>query len=127
MIHPVIAGIEILMGVGLLYFWYSLFATEPDQTGKPEGWYLHERCFVYPDSTIALLLFLSAGLLLAGNPLGERTSLVAGGMLLFLGIIDLAYETQNGMLRAGAEDRLQHALVVSIALGMGLLLSLYFL
>jgi hypothetical protein len=120
------AGIEILMGGGLLYFWYSFFTTEQDLSGKPEGWFLHERCFVYPDVTIALVLFLSAGLLLAGSPLGERTSLVAGGMLLFLGIIDVAYHAQNGMLAAGAPNRPQLLLIDSIALGMGLLLALRF-
>jgi hypothetical protein len=127
MSYGLMATIEILMGGGLLYFWYTFFTTEQDLSDKPEGWYLHERSFVFPDVTIALLLFVSAGLLLAGNVLGERTSLVAGGMLLFLGIIDVAYHVQNGMLSGGAKNRSRVVLIDSVALGMALLLVLRFL
>jgi hypothetical protein len=122
-----IAIVELLMGGGLLYFWYAFFREVHEPAGKPEGFFLHERAFVWPDVTLALLLFVSAGLLLSGNPLGERTSLVAGGMCLFLGIIDFAYDAQNHMLSAGAEGRAENLFIDSVALGMGLLLCLAFL
>jgi len=57
----------------------------------PKGYVEHERCFVYPDSLLSLLLLISAMLLWFGNPLGERLSLVCGGMILFLAVIDIAY------------------------------------
>jgi hypothetical protein len=39
----------------------------------------------------------SAILLFLGKPLGDRLTLVCGGMMLFLLVIDTAYFIQNGM------------------------------
>jgi len=125
--YTVIAIVELLMGGALLYVWFVLFRHGFDSEGKPAGFALHERAFIWPDVTLALLLFVSAGLLLTGNALGERTSLVAGGMFLFLGIIDVAYDAQNGMLSADARGRAEDLTMDLTALGAGLLLSLAFL
>ncbi len=90
---------QALSGLAIAGFWISFFTSRQDFSKMPEGYLLHEKSFVWPDSLIAILLFISAGLLWVGNPLGERLSLVAGGMLLFLGIIDIAYEVANGMYK----------------------------
>jgi len=93
------AGFQALFGVAIAAFWISFFASKEDFSEMPEGYLLHEKSFVWPDSLIVILLFISAGLLWTGNPLGERLSLVVGGMILFLGIIDIAYEVANGMYK----------------------------
>jgi hypothetical protein len=46
---------------------------------------------------LAVLMLVSATLLILGNALGERLALVCGGMMLFLVVIDTAYFLQNGM------------------------------
>ena len=93
------AGLQALFGVAIAAFWISFFASDEDFSEMPEGYLLHEKSFVWPDSLIVIFLFTSAVLLWIGNPLGERLSLVAGGMLLFLGIIDIAYEVANEMYK----------------------------
>jgi hypothetical protein len=122
-----IAILEILLGASLLYVWFVLFRRGFDTEGKPAGFVQHERAFIWPDVTLAVLLFVSAGLLLAGNAFGERTSLVAGGMFLFLGIIDVAYDAQNGLLSAGAPGRVEDLTMDLTALVAGVVLSLAFL
>ena len=57
----------------------------------------HERVFVYPDCVMSTLMVISAILLFLGKPLGERLTLVCGGMMLFLTVIDIAYFTQHKM------------------------------
>ena len=54
--------------------------------------------------TVALVVSI---LLFAGIALGERLSLVCGGMMLFLSILDTVYFAQNNMLSketGGAEN-----------------------
>lgn len=94
-----IAGLQLLFGVAITAFWISFFASEQDFSETPEGFANHEKSFVWPDSFIVILLFISAVLLWIGNPLGKHLSLVAGGMLLFLAIIDIAYQVANGMYK----------------------------
>lgn len=122
-----VAIIEIAMGASLLYVWFVLFRNGFETEGKPDGFEEHERAFIWPDVSLAFLLFLSAVLLLADMDLGERTTLVAGGMFLFLGIIDVAYDAQNGLLSAGARGRVEDLTMDLVALGSGLFLSLAFM
>ena len=93
------AGLQVFSGVAISAFWVSFFTSENDFSEMPEGHLLYEKSFVWPDGLIVIVLFVSAALLWAGHPLGERLSLVAGGMLLFLGVIDLAYGVANEMYK----------------------------
>ena len=96
-LHTVIAIAQILMAAGMMYFWYKWFRTEHNEEWLPVGYKEHERVFVYPDTVLSILMVISAILLLIGNSFGEKLTLVCGGMMLFLTIIDIAYFTQHGM------------------------------
>ena len=103
-----VAAIQILAALGIAGFWVTWFRTEHDEPWLPTGYLEHERCFVYPDSVLAVLMVVSAILLILGNALGERLALVCGGMMLFLVVIDTAYFVQNGMFareKGGAGNR----------------------
>jgi hypothetical protein len=97
-----IIGLEVVYGIIIATFWINFIPgmNEKDFSHMPEGYLNHEKSFVWPDAIIVVLLFVSAGLLWAGNPLGERLTLVAGGMMLFLGVIDVAYEYANEMYKS---------------------------
>jgi len=126
-IPPWIVGIvQILVAVGIIQFWVKWFRTEHNEPWLPTGYTLHERCFVYPDSLLALLLVASAVLLILGVPLGERLTLVCGGMMLFLLVIDTAYYIQNGMFakERGGADNLRLSLLLTV---VSLLLILRFI
>ena len=97
-INPkIVAVAQVVMAIGIIRFWITWFRTEHNEPWLPTGYIEHERCFVYPDSVLSVLMIISAVLLTLGNPLGESLTLICGGMMLFLTVIDIAYFAQNGM------------------------------
>ncbi|MBN2297621.1 MAG: hypothetical protein JXM72_03455 [Deltaproteobacteria bacterium] len=93
----IVAVAQFAMAAGIIHFWFKWFRTEHNESWLPRGYIEHERCFVYPDSVMSILMVISAVLLIAGNPSGQTLTLVCGGMMLFLTVIDTAYFMQNGM------------------------------
>ena len=96
-LHTIVAMAQILMAAGMMHFWYKWFRTEHNEEWLPKGYEEHERVFVYPDTVLSILMIISAILLLTGNTYGEKLTLVCGGMMLFLTVIDIAYFNQHGM------------------------------
>jgi len=91
-----IIGLEVVWALLIIQNWIRMFTTEHDWSNHPVGYWIHEKPFVWPDAVIAVLMLISAWLLYSGDLVnGEKLSLVAAGMTLFLGIIDVVYEIQN--------------------------------
>ena len=117
----IVAAVQILTAIGIAGFWITWLRTEHQEPWLPVGYVEHERCFVYPDSVLAALMVVAAILLLLGHALGERLTLVCGGMMLFLTVIDTAYFLQNGMFskeKGGAGHRLLIILLTVVSLLM---------
>lgn len=118
-----VAVAEIATAAGIARFWFRWFRTEHREPWLPTGYVEHERVFVFPDSLLSVLLVTSAALLILGRPLGAQLALVAGGMMLFLTVIDIAYFAQHRMFareRGGGES---WGVVVPLAAVSGLLLA----
>ena len=114
----------ILMLLGALVFagfWIWWFRTEHDQEWLPAGYRDHETPFAFSDTVLALTLVVAAVLLLLEEPLGESLALVAGGMLVFLGVLDAAYFQRTGMF-ASEHDGIANLAIVLAALGGGIYL-----
>ena len=122
----IVAAIQILAALGIAGFWTTWLRTEHDEPWLPTGYVEHERCFVYPDSVLAILMVVSAILLILGNALGERLALVCGGMMLFLVVIDTAYFLQNGMF-AGEKGGAGNLGLIVVLIIVSLLMILRFL
>lgn len=122
----IVAAVQILVALGIARFWATWLRTEHEEPWLPTGYVEHERCFVYPDSAMAALMVVAAILLFLGNALGERLTLVCGGMMLFLTVIDTAYFLQNGMFskEKGGAEHLRLILVLAV---VSLLMILRFL
>ncbi len=122
----IVAAVQILVAIGIVRFWMTWLRTEHEEPWLPTGYVEHERCFVYPDSVLATLMVVAAILLFLGSALGERLSLVCGGMMLFLTVIDTAYFLQNGMFakEKGGADHLRLILTLTFT---SLLMILRFL
>lgn len=122
----IIAVVQILAAMGIARFWSTWLRAEHEEPWLPTGYVEHERCFVYPDSVMAALMVVAAILLFLGNALGERLTLVCGGMMLFLTVIDTAYFLQNGMFskEKGGAGNLSLILVLAV---VSLLMILCFL
>ncbi|MHA2501217.1 MAG: hypothetical protein ACXAEL_16740, partial [Candidatus Hodarchaeales archaeon] len=57
----------------------------------------HESSFPLPDAWIVLLLLISAYGILRNEAFGRPTAIAAGGALVFLGLIDIAFNFQQNI------------------------------
>lgn len=107
-----------IWAVAIPVFWIMWFRSDPSDEGRPAGYVTHERAFLLPDSTLALLLGVTTLLALSGSNAMTTVGLVASGMMLFLGLIDLSYDLGN---RASAWE---YAVDVAIIISAGALIFL---
>jgi hypothetical protein len=121
----VTAALMVLGALVFAAFWITWFRQEHDQPWLPAGYREHETPFVFADSVLALLLVAAAVLLVLEEPLGGSLALVAGGMLLFLGILDAAYFWRTAMFSPEREGYANLAVVVAV-LGGGIFLIVRF-
>ena len=95
MLNIIIAVFEIIWVVLFLGFWISFFIVD-NKSKMSEVEYKHELSFPFPDlGWITPCLLISAIGLLMDQPLSHFFSALAGSGMMFLGIIDLAFNLQN--------------------------------
>jgi hypothetical protein len=111
----IVAVLQVATAIGTLRFWLVWFRTEHREPWLPTGYVEHERVFVFPDTILSTLLLVAAALLLLDHPLGARLSLVCGGMMLFLTVIDVAYFAQHRMFARERNGRENLGIVVPLA------------
>ena len=121
----VIAGVELATAFGIAAFWFTWFAQPHDEAWLPPGYEDHEAAFVYSDSLLALVLVTGAVLQVTEQPVGDSLGLVAAGMLVFLGVLDLGYFARTGLFARERGGLLNAALVVSV-LGVAAVLIVRF-
>ena len=126
MIEIILAILQIIFAVGLIGFWIYFFLVENKDPNKEE-WYLkHERSFPLPDlGLITVCLIIAAIGLLVNQKFGIFFTIVAGGALLFLGLIDFSFNFQNKRFTTKDMDAYMSIFIVVIALFMGVLCLLY--
>ncbi len=121
-----VAVLELVTGLGIILFWVGFFTVGLAPANPPDGYFIYEHSFPPPDSALALTLIASAVLLMRGKPLGRPLSLVAGGGLIFLGVIDFSFNIQNGMYAISALDALLNGFINLWCVGLGAFLVFRF-
>lgn len=126
MIEIIIAILQIILAIGIIGFWIYFFLVENKNPDKTE-WYLkHERSFPLPDlGLITTCLIISAIGLLTGQRFGLFFTIVASGALLFLGLIDFAFNFQNGLFKTRDMDAYMSIFIVSAVLILGIICLIY--
>lgn len=126
MIEIILAILQIILAAGIVGFWIFFFMVENKDPEKEE-WYLkHERSFPLPDlGLITVCLLVAATGLLIGERFGIFFTIVAGGGLMFLGLIDLSFNKQNGLFKTKDLDAYMSISIVSIVLIMGIVCLMY--
>lgn len=97
--------LETLTAVGLLLFWLGFFTIGLAPKTPPPGYFEYEHSFPLPDVILAAGLLASARLLSKGKASGRTLSLVCGGALMFLGVLDFSFNYQNGMYKISFMDK----------------------
>lgn len=122
MVTLAVAGLEVVAAVGIATFWITWFRAPHDEPWLPAGYVAHERAFVWSDSVLAVVLVVAAVLQIADVALGASLGLFAGGMLAFLGILDLAYFAREGMLARDRDGVANGAVVAGVLMLSAILL-----
>ena len=112
----VVAGLELIAAAAIAGFWLTWSREPHDEPWLPAGYVEHEQVFMFPDTVLALTLVASAALLVFEEPLGRSLALVAAGMLMFLGVIDLAYFARHGMFTLERGGLLNAGIVFGVLL-----------
>lgn len=120
-----VAALQVLTALGIAAFWLTWFREPHTQAWLPRGYAEHERVFVFPDTILAVLLIVSAGLAVAGAGSAGSVGLVAAGMLLFLGVIDAAYFWQHGMFARDRGGLVNAGVVVAVLVMAALIIVVH--
>ncbi|MGD9829432.1 MAG: hypothetical protein AB7E70_07965 [Hyphomicrobiaceae bacterium] len=111
--------VQIAVGIGILGFWLLFHTVGMAPANPPPGYFAFEHSFLPPDTILALALVASGWNVLAADTWGRSVALVCAGGLLFLGIIDLTFNLQNGMYGGAFADALQAAAIPFVCTGVG--------
>lgn len=122
------AVFEILMAIGLIGFWLAFYVTEYKKDKMPEVEYKHELSFPLPDlGWVTLTLVIAAIGLITEQKFGYFFSAIGGSGMMFLGLIDLAFDLQNGKFNTKKYgfDAYFSIFIVLICLIMGPIFIIY--
>lgn len=126
MINLIIAILQILLGIGVIGFWIMFYFTEYKNPKMSEVAFKHEKSFPLPDlGWILPCLFISAIGILMEQKFGFFFSALAGSGMMFLGLIDLAFDIQNGVFKQKNMDAYMGMLIVALMLIFGPVFIIY--
>jgi hypothetical protein len=121
--HRVVAILEIITALGLCLFWLAFFTVGLAPAKPPVGYFQFEHSFPVPDLLLAVLLLVAGRCLLDVRSerrcLGRSLSLVGAGALIFLGVLDVSFNVQNGMYAISLLDTLLALAVNAWCVGFG--------
>ena len=112
--------LEIVTAAGLILFWIGFFTVGLAPENPPECYFAYEHAFPLPDLVLAIVLLISGILLLKENPLGRMLSLVTGGALVFLGLLDFSFNLQNGVYSISTLDLVLNAFINTWCVAFGI-------
>mgnify|MGYP001038564383 CR=1 FL=1 len=105
--------LQILGAVAIIWFWIDFFKVQNKNPENSEAYLSHERSFPVCDlGWVVPTLILAAIGNFFGTSFGIIWSLISGGALVFLGLIDLTYNTQQGRFSSNKGDLIMNLLVL---------------
>lgn len=122
MLNIVMAIFQLLISVGLIGWWLMFYFTEVKNRKMSEVEYKHELSFPLPDLGWVLPnLIISAIGLFLNQGFGYFFTITAASGMMFLGLIDLAFNLQNGnfKIKEHGFDAYMSIFIVSVMLIFG--------
>ncbi|MGO9599161.1 MAG: hypothetical protein ACLP7Q_14325 [Isosphaeraceae bacterium] len=97
--RTLLAALLIATAVGMTAYWVDFF-TRGAVHAIEEDWYIRfEKAFPIADGWIAVCCLAAAVGLLGGQPSGELFAALASGSLIYLALLDIMFNLQNGLYR----------------------------
>lgn len=106
-----ISILSIITAAGLVLFWIGFFTIGLAPANPPVGYFVYEHSFPVPDIILAIVLIAGGILNLTGGMHGTTLLVAGGGALVFLGILDISFNLQNGMYKISVVDMILNAFI----------------
>jgi hypothetical protein len=115
-----IARGQMATGLGIIVFWTLFFTVGLAPANAPACYFAFEHSFPLPDLILAAGLLTAGALTNVGRPLGPPLGLVCAGGLLFLGLLDASFNTQNGIYTSSLAEGLTSAAINLWCIALGI-------
>jgi hypothetical protein len=106
-----ISILSIITAAGLVLFWIGFFTIGLAPANPPDGYFVYEHSFPVPDIILAMVLIAGGILNMTGGAHGTTLLVAGGGALVFLGILDISFNFQNGMYKISVLDMILNAFI----------------
>jgi hypothetical protein len=122
---PVIAVLELAVAFGIIAFWVAFFSTDMvniEDSRLADVYLAFESAFPLADLYLSLMLVIGGIGLLKKKFYGFLFSLMGGAALIFLGILDISFNTQQGIYFLGLGEAVTNIFINGLCVGFGLYL-----
>lgn len=119
----VIAIIEIIIAIGIISFWIAFFSTDMVSIKDPElkkTYLAFESAFPLPDCWLVIALIIGGTGMLKKKNYGYFFSLIGGSALIFLGLVDISFNVQQGIYMLGMGEAVLNISINVICLTAGI-------
>ncbi len=119
------AIMELAIAVGIISFWIAFFSADLVSINDPhlkEIYLAFESAFPVADIYLSILLIIGGIGLLKRMSFGFLFSLLGGASLIFLGLLDISFNTQHGIYLLGIGEAILNIFINSLCLGGGIFL-----
>jgi hypothetical protein len=114
-----LSRLQIATGGGIAAFWALFFTSGLAPANPPACYFVFEHAFPLPDLVLAAALIGAGCGLMAGKNWSHALSFACAGGLVFLGLVDLSFNAQNGIYSASLSGGLSSAAINAWCLGLG--------
>lgn len=118
--------LSIITGIGILMFWVAFFTVGLAPENPPACYFAYEHSFPLPDTILAIALIAGGILAIQQRVRALDVLLPASGGLIFLGLLDMAFNWQNGMYTISVMDGVLNAFINiwCVVFGIGAILTI---
>jgi hypothetical protein len=116
------AIMELAVAAGIISFWIAFFSADLvsiDDAHLKEVYLAFESAFPVADIYLSILLIIGGIGLLKKTSFGFLFSLLGGASLIFLGILDISFNTQHGIYLLGIGEAILNIFINLLCLGGG--------
>ena len=103
--------LSIITAAGLVLFWIGFFTIGLAPENPPDGYFVYEHSFPVPDIILAIVLIAGSVLYMTGGAHGNTLLVAGGGAMVFLGVLDISFNLQNGMYSISVMDMILNAFI----------------
>ncbi len=117
-----VAIMELAIATGIISFWIAFFSTDLVSIDDPhlkEIYLAFESAFPVADIYLSILLIIGGIGLLKKMSFGFLFSLLGGASLVFLGLLDISFNTQHGIYLLGIGEAILNIFINLLCLGGG--------